>query len=66
MLPRLLPALRHREAPAILDVGCGTGPLLRLIGAALPRASLFGIDSRPPRLNASKASWPSRWTTPSP
>ena len=31
----------------ILDVACGTGHLLKMLGAALPEAKLFGIDLSP-------------------
>lgn len=31
----------------LLDVACGTGHLLRMIGAALPGAKLFGVDLSP-------------------
>ena len=32
------------RAPRILDVGCGTGALLRLLGSLLPDARLTGVD----------------------
>lgn len=34
----------------ILDVACGTGRTLKLIRAAIPQASLYGIDLSPPYL----------------
>ena len=35
------------RSPKILDIACGTGRALRNIQAALPDASLFGIDLSP-------------------
>lgn len=37
---------RHRlpEAPAILDVGCGTGEFTAKVAAAYPRATIVGVD----------------------
>jgi SAM-dependent methyltransferase len=36
--------LRAVPAPKILEVGCGTGGVLREIERSMPRASLFGVD----------------------
>jgi ubiquinone/menaquinone biosynthesis C-methylase UbiE len=53
IVPHLVRLARARNASAarplrLLDVGCGTGHLLRMIGAALPTESkLFGIDLSP-------------------
>jgi len=53
IVPPVVRAARARGAsPAqplrVLDVGCGTGHLLRMLGAALPGvAKLFGVDLSP-------------------
>ena len=53
VIPHVVRMARARNASAgsplrLLDVGCGTGHLLRMIGAALPtEAKLFGIDLSP-------------------
>lgn len=39
-----LAALAPRDGERILDVGCGTGQLLRRIAAQAPRAQLAGVD----------------------
>jgi len=40
----LRPLLRDLRAPHVVDVGCGTGRLLGRLRAALPEASLTGVD----------------------
>lgn len=44
------PAPRH-----VLDVGCGTGYLLRRLAARCPEASLDGIDAAPSMIEAAEA-----------
>ncbi len=46
----LAPAPRH-----ILDVGCGTGYLLRQLAARCPQAELAGIDPAPAMIEAARA-----------
>lgn len=49
-------ALDGGAAPRhVLDVGCGTGYLLRQIAARCPDASLDGIDAAPPMIEAAEA-----------
>ncbi|HUY74738.1 MAG TPA: class I SAM-dependent methyltransferase [Candidatus Dormibacteraeota bacterium] len=43
---------------AILDVGCGTGKLLRSAGAAFPSATLFGVDAAIEMVKTARASDP--------
>lgn len=43
---------------AILDVGCGTGRLLRSAGAGFPGARLFGVDPAPEMVRTAQASNP--------
>ncbi len=48
-----------RTAPLkILDVGCGTGRLLGMLGAALPDASLCGVDLSPHYIARARATLP--------
>ena len=53
VLPPVVRAARARNASAahplrVLDVACGTGHLLQMLGAALPtEAKLFGVDLSP-------------------
>jgi ubiquinone/menaquinone biosynthesis C-methylase UbiE len=49
MLPPLVRRLpdRHWTEVRILDLACGTGPLLRMLAATFPRAWLFGCDLSP-------------------
>src|SRR5438445_9788371 len=42
----------------LLDVACGTGHLLRMIGAALPGAKLFGVDLSPHYLARARETLP--------
>ncbi|MGD0863492.1 MAG: class I SAM-dependent methyltransferase [Candidatus Limnocylindrales bacterium] len=44
------------EPRAILDVGCGTGSLLRLAAARFPEARLWGVDPAEQMLAVAKAS----------
>jgi ubiquinone/menaquinone biosynthesis C-methylase UbiE len=49
--------LAEQEAPrpsAILDVGCGTGRLLRLAAARFPEADLQGVDPAPEMLRQAR------------
>ncbi len=46
----LIEQLSPLPGDVILDVGCGTGSLLRRIGRAAPTAMLIGIDPDPPVL----------------
>ncbi len=43
-LSKLLP---KDQKPRVLDIACGTGRTLKFIRAALPKASLFGVDLSP-------------------
>ena len=42
----------------LLDVACGTGHLLRMLGAALPQARLFGVDLSPHYISRARALLP--------
>jgi ubiquinone/menaquinone biosynthesis C-methylase UbiE len=42
----------------VLDVACGTGHLLRMLGAALPGARLFGVDLSPHYLARARETLP--------
>jgi ubiquinone/menaquinone biosynthesis C-methylase UbiE len=42
----------------VLDVACGTGHLLRMMGAALPAAKLFGVDLSPHYLARARETLP--------
>jgi ubiquinone/menaquinone biosynthesis C-methylase UbiE len=43
-------------APRILDVGCGSGALLRFVGALRPDARLAGVDPAPEMVRAASSS----------
>lgn len=47
IVPDLADAVRDREAPRLLDVACGTGRFLRLLGDLLPGARLEGLELSP-------------------
>jgi ubiquinone/menaquinone biosynthesis C-methylase UbiE len=50
-----LPALRLSGGPRVLDVGCGTGLLLRAIAARAPAARLTGVDRTAAMLRIARA-----------
>ena len=41
----------------VLDVGCGTGALLRKVADRFPRADLTGVDPAPGMVEAARKSW---------
>lgn len=47
IVPDLVDAARAVDAPRLLDVACGTGRFLRLLGDLLPDARLEGLDLSP-------------------
>jgi len=49
VLPPLVRALRGRDVASlkILDIACGTGPVLRMLAGSLPGARLYGCDLSP-------------------
>jgi ubiquinone/menaquinone biosynthesis C-methylase UbiE len=46
-IPPVVESVAGRRRPRILDIACGTGRFLRQLGAALPRAKLYGLDLSP-------------------
>ena len=47
---RLIAGLDVRPGQSVLDIGCGTGRNLALIGQRYPRPRLFGLDAAEPML----------------
>jgi len=52
---RLIAELDARPGQTVLDVGCGTGRNLALIGQRYPAARLFGLDAAEPMLEVAAA-----------
>ena len=48
----------HARPLKLLDVACGTGHLLRMLGAALPDERLFGVDLSPHYLSRARETLP--------
>jgi len=46
------------DPQAVLDVGCGTGSLLRRLAPRVPRAALTGLDPAEPMVLAARAALP--------
>jgi SAM-dependent methyltransferase len=46
--------LARREAPRILDAGCGTGEITSRLAALLPHAALLGVDVHGPHLELAR------------
>jgi SAM-dependent methyltransferase len=46
----ILPGLDYRAGQRLLDVGCGVGAVLGVIGQAFPGLALAGIDISPPQI----------------
>jgi ubiquinone/menaquinone biosynthesis C-methylase UbiE len=55
----LLTLVAHRSEPkALLDVGCGTGRLLRAVGVRWPAAALYGVDPAEGMIRVARRSTP--------
>lgn len=52
---RLIAGLDLASGQTLLDVGCGTGRNLALIGRRYPKARLFGLDAAEPMLEVAAA-----------
>ncbi|CAN5879253.1 hypothetical protein BH11MYX3_BH11MYX3_22870 [soil metagenome] len=55
--PQELPILRRHalpEAPAILDVGCGTGEISSRLAEVFPRSTVTGVDLLEPHLELAR------------
>jgi ubiquinone/menaquinone biosynthesis C-methylase UbiE len=48
-------AISARSVEAVLDVGCGTGQLLRRMGRRFPDAELLGVDPAPGMVKQARA-----------
>jgi SAM-dependent methyltransferase len=62
-LLRRFPGLRS-GAPSVLDYGCGTATLLRLMARELPRAKLMGCDISAGMLQEAQRLWPAEAARP--
>lgn len=51
---RLIGGLDLRRGQTVLDIGCGTGRNLALIGARWPHAQLYGLDAAEPMLQVAR------------
>ena len=51
----ILPLVRGVAEPVVVDVGCGTGQLLLRLRAALPAASLIGVDPSAKMIEVARA-----------
>ena len=64
MIPPVVEAARAssirlpNRPPRILDVACGTGRLLSMLGAALPQASFTGVDLSPHYISHTRRALP--------
>lgn len=52
---RLIAELELKPGQSLLDIGCGTGRNLALIGRPYPAARLYGLDAAEPMLEIAKA-----------
>jgi S-adenosylmethionine-diacylgycerolhomoserine-N-methlytransferase len=52
---RLIAGLDLKDGQSLLDIGCGTGRNLALIGQRYPAARLFGLDAAEPMLEVAAA-----------
>jgi S-adenosylmethionine-diacylgycerolhomoserine-N-methlytransferase len=52
---RLIDGLDLRPGQSLLDIGCGTGRNLALVGRRHPDACLFGLDAAEPMLEVARA-----------
>ena len=53
--PPILEELRASSFETLLDVGCGTGPMLELLSAEYPDAILTGLDLTPAMIEVARA-----------
>lgn len=51
---RLIAELGARPGQSVLDIGCGTGRNLAMIGQRYPAARLFGLDAAEPMLEVAR------------